>query len=132
MDSQNETFKDANISQMDNSQNKSLDANIEVVAEDKKAPENGSSNSSSRRESVDDLSFAIESDSSLTNVETNERVLIDKTELENALQHTVQMTKNFPLEVLCDIYVQLSRCVGKYIRLYDRKSLPKVNFFYYF
>lgn len=127
-ESQNETFKDAQTSHVEISPSKSLSVSAEAVPVEEKAPENGSSGSSSRRESVDDLSFAIESDSSLTNAETtSETVLIDKVELENALQYTVKITKDFPVEVLCDIYVQLSRCVGRYNRLYDRRTLPKVS-----
>ena len=100
---------------------------MEIVVEETKTPETASSSSSSRRESMDDLSFAIDSDSSLTNLEPCEKVLVDKNELEGALQHTVRVTKDFPIEMLCDIYVHLSRCVGRYVRLYDRKSLPKVR-----
>ncbi|XP_051168462.1 ATPase family AAA domain-containing protein 2-like isoform X2 [Leptopilina boulardi] len=130
-ESQAENSKDTpnsnkSINEMNNT-NKT--ENMEIMVDEEKTndklEENASSNSSSRRESIDDLSFAIESDSSLTNVETNEKILVDKTELENALQHTVRVTKDFPIEVLCDIYVQLSRCVGRYARVYDRKSLPK-------
>ncbi|XP_015588936.1 ATPase family AAA domain-containing protein 2 isoform X2 [Cephus cinctus] len=92
---------------------------------DKVDNDKSGSNSSSRRESMDELSFAIESDSSPTKCLESEKVIIDKNELESAWQHTVEATKNFPVEVLCDIYVQLSRCVGRHAHNYDRKSLPK-------
>ncbi|XP_043485205.1 ATPase family AAA domain-containing protein 2-like isoform X3 [Leptopilina heterotoma] len=127
VESQNENSKDTpkSISEINNSKSENMEVSIEEEKTNDKIDENVSSNSSSRRESIDDLSFAIESDSSLTNVETNEKILVDKNELENALQHTVRVTKDLPIEVLCDIYVQLSRCVGRYARVYDRKSLPK-------
>lgn len=128
VESQNENSKDTpkSISEINNSKSENMEISNEEEKTNDKIDENVSSNSSSRRESIDDLSFAIESDSSLTNVETSEKILVDKNELENALQHTVRVTKDLPIEVLCDIYVQLSRCVGRYARAYDRKSLPKV------
>ncbi|XP_012273036.1 ATPase family AAA domain-containing protein 2 isoform X2 [Orussus abietinus] len=86
----------------------------------------GSSNASSRRESLDELlSFAIESDSGPHACEDGDKVLVDRLELEAALYRTVEETADVPIEVLCDIYVQLSRCIGRYARLYDRTSLPK-------
>ncbi|KAG7204576.1 hypothetical protein KM043_004999 [Ampulex compressa] len=127
-DSQNENSKEAHVSQNETVAEQRVDdlENMEICfMEEEKAVENSGSNSSSRRESIDDLSFAIESDSSPTKLEENEKVIVDKGELESAWQHTVDVTRDFPVEVLCDIYVQLSRCVGKYAHSYDRKSLPK-------
>lgn len=89
--------------------------------------ENAGSSSSSRRESTDDLTFAFESDSSPSKPGDNAKVIIDKEELESAWRQTVQFTSDFSVEILCDIYVQLSRCVGKFSQTYDRKSLPKVT-----
>ncbi|XP_046418584.1 ATPase family AAA domain-containing protein 2-like isoform X1 [Neodiprion fabricii] len=96
-----------------------------TMADDQRHVENEGSSASSRRESMDELSFAIESDSSPTKNGVNEKVIVDKSELETALKHTVDITEDSPVEVLCDIYVQLSRCVGKYTHYYDRTSLPK-------
>lgn len=127
-DSQNENSKgsqnctDQRIDNLDQME-------ISFVEEDKPVV-NGDSSSSSRRESMDDLSFAIESDTSRDKIEENEKIVVDKSELENAWLFTVEITKDFPVEVLCDIYVQLSRCVGKYAQKYDRKSLPKVNIYH--
>ncbi|XP_076622694.1 ATPase family AAA domain-containing protein 2B isoform X2 [Colletes latitarsis] len=127
-DSQNENSKEAQVIQANNISDQHIDEHesmqISFTEEDKNM-ENSGSNSSSRRESIDELSFAIESDSSLAKFEENEKLMVDKSELENAWQHTVNVTKDFPVEVLCDIYVQLSRSVGKYAQSYDRKSLPK-------
>lgn len=93
--------------------------------------ENGESHSSSRRESTDDLTFAVDCDSSPKKM-GEERVVVDRGELEDAWRHTVQVTRDLPVEVLCDIYVQLSRSVGKYDKSYERKTLPKViDSFYY-
>ncbi|XP_076665616.1 ATPase family AAA domain-containing protein 2B-like isoform X3 [Andrena cerasifolii] len=127
-DSQNENSKDAQGAQSNNVADQRIEEleNMEIsYTEEDKNPENSGSNSSSRRESMDELSFAIESDSSPARFEENEKLAVDKNELESAWQHTVNVTKDFPVEVLCDIYVQLSRCVGKYAQSYDRKSLPK-------
>ncbi|XP_043277332.1 ATPase family AAA domain-containing protein 2-like isoform X2 [Venturia canescens] len=87
--------------------------------------ENSASGSSSRRESTDDLTFVIESDSSPSKPGDNAKVIIDPEELDSAWRQTVQFTHDFSVEILCDSYVQLSRCVGKYSHTYDRKSLPK-------
>lgn len=134
-DSQNENSKEI----QDSRNNSVIDSQIDSLehvnvcfTEEDRITGNGESNSSSRRESMDELSFAIESDSSRDKIEENEKITVDKTELENAWHFTVEATKDFPVEVLCDIYVQLSRCVGKYAHNYDRKSLPKVNFFLFF
>ncbi|KAK9308656.1 hypothetical protein QLX08_001491 [Tetragonisca angustula] len=128
-DSQNESSKDMQGIQSNvNTSDQHIDEieNVEICfTEEEKNAENSASNSSSRRESVDELSFAIENDSSPTRFEENEKLVIDKSELENAWQTTVEITKDFPVEVLRDIYVQLSRCVGRYAQSYDRKSLPK-------
>lgn len=132
-DSQNESSKDIQGIQSNNVTDQHIDEieNVEICfTEEEKNAENSASNSSSRRESVDELSFAIENDSSPARFEENEKLVIDKSELENAWQTTVEITKDFPVEVLRDIYVQLSRCVGKYAQSYDRKSLPKVNMSY--
>lgn len=88
--------------------------------------ENSASSSSSRRESLDELSFAIDCDPSLEHSEESDKIVVDKGELENALRHTVDVTKNFCLDILCDIYVRLSRCVGRFAYTANRKSLPKV------
>lgn len=127
-ESQNENTKDIPINQNDNmveQQVEDLDGMEICSMEDDKNIGNDVSTSSSRRESLDELSFAIESDSSPSKLDENEKVIIDKSELEAAWLHTVEVTKDFPVEVLCDIYVQLSRCVGRYTHHHDRKSLPK-------
>lgn len=132
-DSQNESSKDMQGIQSNNVSDQHIDEieNMDICfTEEEKNAENSASNSSSRRGSIDELSFAIESDSSPARFEENEKFVVDRNELENAWQTTVEITKDFPVEVLCDIYVQLSRCVGKYAQSYDRKSLPKVNIFY--
>lgn len=132
-DSQNENSKDTQGAQSNHVVEERIEEleNMDITyAEEDKNAENSGSNSSSRRESVDELSFAIENDSSPAKFEENEKLVVEKNELESAWQHTVDVTKDFPVEVLCDIYVQLSRCVGKYAQSYDRKSLPKVNMFY--
>lgn len=132
-DSQNENSKDAQGTQSNNVADQRIEEleNMEIsyIEEDKNL-ENSGSNSSSRRESMDELSFAIESDSSPARFEENEKLAVDKNELESAWQYTVNVTKDSPVEVLCDIYVQLSRCAGKYAQSYDRKSLPKVHMLY--
>lgn len=129
-DSQNENSKETQGSQNESVLDQRID-NLDhpelSFANEEKTTGNGDSNSSSRRESIDELSFAIESDSSRDKIEEHEKIMIDKFELENAWHYTVGVTKDFPVEVLCDIYVQLSRCVGKYAHNYDRKSLPKVS-----
>lgn len=131
-DSQNENSKETQGSNNDTIDQRidNLDHMEICFTEEDKFIGNGDSNSSSRRESMDELSFAIESDSSRDKTEESEKIIIDKTELENAWHFTVEATKDFPVEVLCDIYVQLSRCVGKYAHCYDRKSLPKVIFLF--
>lgn len=125
-DSQNENSKESQSSAIADQRINNLDQIRLSFNEEDRSVRNGDSNSSSRRESMDELSFAIESDSSRDRIDENEKVIVDKTELENAWHFTVEATKDFPVEVLCDIYVQLSRCVGKYAHKYDRKSLPKV------
>ena len=90
---------------------------------------NSGSSSSSRRESTDDLTFAIVSDSNPAEVGDSDKVIVDKADLENNWELTVSLTRDCSVEVLCDIYVQLSRCVGKFVHAYDRKSLPKVRKF---
>uniref|UniRef100_A0A0C9QVG3 Tat-binding homolog 7 n=1 Tax=Fopius arisanus TaxID=64838 RepID=A0A0C9QVG3_9HYME len=97
--------------------------NREVSVEEKPV-ENGESHSSSRRESTDDLTFAVNCDSSPKRM-GEEKVVVDAAELEEAWKHTVQVTGELSVEVLCDIYVQLSRCVGKYETTWDRRTLPK-------
>lgn len=92
--------------------------------------ENRGSHASSSRESLnaEELSFALDSDSSLSNApEESDKLQLDRAELEGIFAHTVKATAGFPIELLCDVYVQLSRRVGQYARTYDRKSLPKVG-----
>lgn len=130
-DSHSETLKDivqSNPSEVEK-EKKGNDVNAmdTSIADDEKHVENEGSSASSRRESMDELSFAIESDSSPTKSGVSDKVIVDKIELEAALKHTVDITEDSPVEVLCDIYVQLSRCVGKYTYIHDRKSLPKVR-----
>jgi hypothetical protein len=127
-DSQNENSKENQNDTMDHRMD-NFDQMETCYLEEERSVKNGDSNSSSRRESMDEFSFVIESDSSRDRIDENEKVTIDKSELENAWHFTVEATKNFSVELLCDIYVQLSRCVGKYAYKYDRKSLPKVNSF---
>ncbi|KAL6257281.1 hypothetical protein P5V15_012209 [Pogonomyrmex californicus] len=124
-DSQNENSKGSQNCTITDQRIDNLDQMEICFVEEDKPSGNADSSSSSRRESMDELSFAIESDTSRDKIEENEKVIIDKLELENAWHFTVDVTKEFPVEVLCDIYVQLSRCVGKYAQKYDRKSLPK-------
>ncbi|KAL0128837.1 hypothetical protein PUN28_003901 [Cardiocondyla obscurior] len=124
-DSQNENSKGSHNGTVTDQRIDNLDQMEICFVEEDKPLANGDSSSSSRRESMDDLSFAIESDTSRDKVEESEKIIVDKSELENAWQFTIENTKDFPVEVLCDIYVQLSRCVGKYAQKYDRKSLPK-------
>lgn len=127
-DSQNENSKGSHNSTDQRIENLEQ---MEICFMDEERPvRNGDSSSSSRRESMDELSFAIESDSSRDKIEENEKIVVDRTELESGWHFTVEATKDFPVEVLRDIYVQLSRCVGKYAHKYDRKSLPKVNTFH--
>lgn len=130
-DSQNDAPKDSSQTnhseiEKDKKSNDASPLNQTPMDEDKPLENEGSS-ASSRRESTDELSFAIESDPSPTKNGVCEKVIVDKAELEAALKETVDKTEDFPVEVLCDIYVQLSRCVGKYTHNYDRKSLPKVR-----
>lgn len=126
-DSQNENSKESQNGTVADQRIDNLDQMEICFIEEDKPIGNGDSSSSSRRESTDEMSFAIESDSSRDKIEESEKIIVDKNELENAWHFTVEITKDFPVEVLCDIYVQLSRCVGKYAHKYDRKSLPKVN-----
>lgn len=129
-DSQNENSKGSQNCTVTDQRIDNLDQMEICFVEEDKPNGNGDSSSSSRRESMDELSFAIESDTSRDKIEENEKIIVDKSELEHAWHFTVEITKDFPVEVLCDIYVQLSRCVGKYAQKYDRKSLPKVNTFF--
>lgn len=129
-DSQNENSKGSQNCTVTDQRIDNLDQMEIFFVEEDKPVVNGDSSSSSRRESIDDLSFAIESETSRDKIEENEKIIVDKSELENAWHFTVDVTKDFPVEVLCDIYVQLSRCVGKYAQKYDRKSLPKVNIYF--
>jgi len=129
-DSQNENSKGSQNCTVTDQRIDNLDQMEICFVEEDKPVENGDSNSSSRRESTDELSFAIESDTSRDKIEENEKIAVDRSELENAWHFTVKITKDFSVEVLCDIYVQLSRCVGKYAQKYDRKSLPKVNIYF--
>ncbi|XP_076387362.1 ATPase family AAA domain-containing protein 2 isoform X4 [Megachile rotundata] len=127
-DSQTEHSKYAQATPNNNVSDQRIDEieNVEICFMDEdKTIENSGSNSSSRRESMDELSFAIESDSCPTRFDEDDKLLVDKNEMESAWQYTVDSTQDYPVEVLCDIYVQLSRCVGKYAQSYDRKSLPK-------
>ncbi|KYM86428.1 ATPase family AAA domain-containing protein 2, partial [Atta colombica] len=124
-DSQNENSKGSQNCTITDQRIDNLDQMEICFIEEDKPMVNGDSSSSSRRESMDELSFAIESDTSRDKIEENEKIVVDKSELDNAWHFTVEITKDFPVEVLCDIYVQLSRCVGKYAQKYDRKSLPK-------
>lgn len=126
-DSQNENSKGSQNCTVTDQRTDNLDQMEICFVEEDKLNGNGDSSSSSRRESTDELSFAIESDTSRDKIEENEKIVVDRSELENAWHFIVEITKNFSVEVLCDIYVQLSRCVGKYTQKYDRKSLPKVN-----
>lgn len=128
-DSQNENSKESQNGTVADQRIDNLDQMEICFVEEDKPTGNGDSSSSSRRESTDEMSFAIESDSSRDKIEESEKVVVDRNELENAWHFTVEITKDFPVEVLCDIYVQLSRCVGKYAHKYDRKSLPKVNIY---
>ncbi|XP_048505295.1 ATPase family AAA domain-containing protein 2-like isoform X2 [Athalia rosae] len=128
-DSQNETLKETsqdNHNEVENYRKSNDISEMDVIsAEDDKQIENEGSSASSRRESMDELSFAIESDSSPTKNGVSEKVIVDKSELEAALKYTVDITEDSSVEILCDIYVQLSRCVGKYAHQHDRTSLPK-------
>lgn len=126
-DSQNENSKGSQNCNVTDQRIDNLDQMEICFIDEDKPVVNGDSSSSSRRESMDDLSFAIESDTSRDKIEESEKLIVDKSEFENAWHHTIEETKDFPVEVLCDIYVQLSRCVGRYAQKYDRKSLPKVN-----
>lgn len=79
--------------------------------------------SGSRRGSLDELSFAIQDG---CDQESTKQVIVEREELEKALEKTVEMTSDFPIAELCDVYVQLSRCVARYAQTCDRTSLPKV------
>ncbi|XP_011505314.1 PREDICTED: ATPase family AAA domain-containing protein 2-like isoform X2 [Ceratosolen solmsi marchali] len=136
-ESQNESTKNAHTNVIDvnidkhtfEKRNYTKLENIDtLLGNSDKIPQNNSSYTLSRNESlnVDDLSFAFDSDSSLINdPEESDKVLIDKTELENIFMYTVKATSKFPIELLCDTYVQLSRRVSQYSQTYDRKELPK-------
>lgn len=140
-DSQNESTRETQLNHIDaagdkhaiekKNENNSEVENMDVSqVEIEKPVDNDVSNSSSRRGSfnTEDLSFSLDSDSSLTNnSQENEKVVIDGIELEKSFAYTVKATRMFSIELLCDVYVQLSRTVGQYARIYDRKSLPKVN-----
>lgn len=104
---------------------------VELIKDDKSGNsgesikgDNENSNTSSRRESTDELTFADE----LNIVRNGDCIIVDKNELENMWKHAVDVTSNLSVDVLCDIYVQLSRCVAKYEQIWDRTTLPKVNF----
>ncbi|XP_014219743.1 ATPase family AAA domain-containing protein 2 isoform X2 [Copidosoma floridanum] len=100
--------------------------------EDDKPRERSESRASSTHASLSakDLSFTLDdledSDSSLAiNLEESDKILVDRAELEQVFTYTVQATKNFSIESLCDVHVRLSRRIALYSRTYDRKSLPK-------
>ena len=84
-------------------------------------------------DNVDDLNFEVDSDCSLSafSAEERDRVIIDREELKNVYDYTLNSTADFPIELLCDTYVQLSRRIGQYRQIYDRKSLPKVSSIFY-
>ncbi|XP_031785660.1 ATPase family AAA domain-containing protein 2 isoform X2 [Nasonia vitripennis] len=138
-DSQNESTRDAQLNHLDAAADKNVPEKKNIInnevesmdvshGEVEKSVENNVSNPSSRRESLntEDLSFALDSDSSLmNNPQESDKVMIDRIELDKVFAYTVKATEMFPIELLCDVYVQLSRSVGQYARTYDRKSLPK-------
>lgn len=139
-DSQNESTKEMHANHFDTSsidkkavekKNSNDTESMDVPIVDDKLEDN-SSHCPCKPEGLDlnELSIALDSDSSLpNNPQECKKILVDKAELENALIYTVKATENFPIEILCDIYVQLSRRVIQYSRTYDRNSLPKVNTF---
>ncbi|KMQ96499.1 atpase family aaa domain-containing protein 2b [Lasius niger] len=99
-DSQNENSKESQSGNVTDQRIDNLDQMEICFIEEDKPIGNGDSSSSSRRESTDELSFAIESDSSRDKIEENEKVVVDKTELDNAWHFTVEITKDFPVEDL--------------------------------
>ncbi|XP_044006263.1 ATPase family AAA domain-containing protein 2-like isoform X2 [Aphidius gifuensis] len=119
----NSTDKPLNCS---NSVDKIINSEINI-----KKIDNVNSNTSSRRESCDELMISVDVDTSSNklsngNVVSNDNVvIIDEVELDNLWKHAVDVTMNSSVDVLCDIYVQLSRCVAKYEQTFDRKTLPK-------
>lgn len=143
-DSQDESTKDGHVNNSEApSEKRTPDkriSNCEMdtaelpLQNEDKSHDNSGSLASSRRESlINDISFAIDSDSSQANdIEEIDKVLIDKNELNQSLSYTVDATKNFSIELLCDVYVQLSRRVRQYSHTCNRKSLPKVNFIHYY
>ncbi|XP_058809899.1 ATPase family AAA domain-containing protein 2-like [Phymastichus coffea] len=133
-DSQNESTKENRLNQSDTAierkaaekKNSNDGESMDVTFTDDKQEDSSRSSLKPEDQQIDKLSFTFDSDSSLSNnPEECNKILVDREELENALLYTVQATENFPIELLCDIYVQLSRRVGQYSRTYDRKTLPK-------
>lgn len=138
-DSQDESTKDGQVNhsevlsekrsaekKMNNSEMDTTD--LPPQNEDKSHDNSGSLTSLRQESLINDLSFVTDSDSSQANdIEEIDKILIDKNELNQGLLCTVKATKNFSIESLCDVYVQLSRRVRQYSHTCNRKSLPKVN-----
>lgn len=141
-ESQSESVKDAHVNNSEalpekrssdkKVNNCEMDTENQPPHNENKSPDNSSSFTSSRRESLlNDLSYFTDSDSSQENdIEEIDKILIDKNELNKGLLYTVQATKSFSIELLCDVYVQLSRRVRQYSHTCNRKSLPKVSFIF--
>lgn len=57
-------------------------------------------------------------------VPDTEKVLINKTELDNVLYKNAKALRGIGLEALLDLYAQLASCVRAYERTRDRTKLP--------
>ncbi|KAL7298439.1 hypothetical protein TKK_0008227 [Trichogramma kaykai] len=102
-----------------------ITTNVEVADEEEESQhENVNEN---LKENAENVSYSFDSDyDQLTfNIEDSESVLIDRDELENGYAYTVKATADFPIDLLCDAYVQLRRRVAQYSKVHDRKMLPK-------
>ncbi|XP_067006517.2 ATPase family AAA domain-containing protein 2 [Anabrus simplex] len=73
-----------------------------------------------------DLPLDADGDRSCSRVEQETDVVeINEAKLRDLLTKTVKLTSNFPVEVLLELYVQLSKCVARFGKRWDRASLPQ-------
>ncbi|XP_052743253.1 ATPase family AAA domain-containing protein 2 isoform X2 [Bicyclus anynana] len=59
-----------------------------------------------------------------TSTGDTEKVLINKTELDNILYKNAKALRNIGLEALLDLYADLAACVRAYVSTHDRTKLP--------
>ncbi|CAG2068853.1 unnamed protein product, partial [Timema podura] len=58
--------------------------------------------------------------------EVRQSVEVDRSELKHLLTQAVKITKKCPVEMLVELYVQLSKVVAKYSNKWNRTTLPQI------